>query len=143
MDDLMSRQVLDLWNRYKPTIAVDAIEYDRELKQLLSTNLAEVGTDAISRQSAIDALEQGFKDATDGLDKLSPTRGLIEAVTGIYKCYIKQLPPIQPEIVRCKDCRYGILDSGFPHQYFCKFKGNEWNNENYFCGHAKKREVTI
>ena len=64
MSNLISKQVLELWNRYKPTIAVDAIEYDRELKKLLSTNLAEVGTncsefpnnsDAISRQQAIDA----------------------------------------------------------------------------------------
>ena len=54
MSDLISKQVLDLWNRYKPTIAVDAIEYDRELKKLLSTNLASLGTDAISRQQAID-----------------------------------------------------------------------------------------
>ena len=53
--ELISRQVLDLWNKYKPTIAVDAIEYDRELKKLLSTNLAEVGTDCISRQAAIEA----------------------------------------------------------------------------------------
>ena len=62
--ELISRQVLDLWNKYKPTIAVDAIEYDRELNELLGTNLAEVGTncsefpnnsDAISRQQAIDA----------------------------------------------------------------------------------------
>jgi len=49
MSDLTSRQVLDLWNRYKPTIAVDAIEYDRELNELLGTNLAEVGRDCISR----------------------------------------------------------------------------------------------
>ena len=55
MDEAISRQVLDLWNRYKPTIAVDAIEYDRELNELLGTNLAEVGTDLISRQAAIDA----------------------------------------------------------------------------------------
>ena len=55
MNDLISRQVLDLWNRYKPTIAVDAIEYDRKLRQLLGTNLAEDGTDCISRQQAIDA----------------------------------------------------------------------------------------
>ena len=54
MNDLISRQVLDLWNRYKPTIAVDAIEYDRELKKLLSTNLASLGTDCISRQAAIE-----------------------------------------------------------------------------------------
>ena len=56
MSDLIIRQVLDLWNRYKPTIAVDAIEYDRELKKILSTNLAEVGTDCISRQEAISAI---------------------------------------------------------------------------------------
>ena len=53
---MINRQVLDLWNRYKPTIAVDAIEYDRELKKILSTNLAEVGTDCISRQEAISAI---------------------------------------------------------------------------------------
>ncbi len=56
-----------------------------------------LGTDAISRRSAIDVIEQGFKDATNGLDKFSPTCGLIKAVTGIYKCYIEQLPPIQPD----------------------------------------------
>lgn len=55
MSDLISRQVLELWNRYKPTIAVDAIEYDRELNELLGTNLAEVGTDCISKQAAIEA----------------------------------------------------------------------------------------
>ena len=58
MSDLISKQLLDLWNRYKPTIAVDAIEYDRELKKLLGTNLAEVGTDLISRQGTIDALRR-------------------------------------------------------------------------------------
>lgn len=49
---------------------------------------------------------------------------------------------VQPEIVRCKDCEHGVLDDGFPHQYFCVFKGDEWNNADYFCGHAKRREVT-
>lgn len=55
MDELISRQVLDLWDRYKPTIAVDAIEYDRELKQLLSTNLAEVGMGRMVNGFPIDA----------------------------------------------------------------------------------------
>ena len=69
--------------------------------------------------------------------------------TGLHPLYaevvlddINRLPPIQPEIVRCKDCKYGILDNKFPHQRFCNFKGDEWNNDDYFCGHAKKREVT-
>lgn len=71
----------------------------------------------ISRQSTIDALEQGFKDVTNGLDKFSPTRGLIEAVTGIYKCYIEQLPPAGPKrgrwlyqigMVKCDQCLRAI-----------------------------------
>lgn len=57
MSDLISRKVLDLWNKYKPTIAVDAIEYDRELRQLLGTNLAEVSTDCISRHGTSAWLE--------------------------------------------------------------------------------------
>ena len=79
MSDMISKQVLELWNRYKPTIAVDAIEYDRELRQLLSTNLASLGTDCISRQAAIDALY-----SVDEYNSRS-----VKA--------IKQLPPIQPK----------------------------------------------
>ena len=35
MKDLISRQVaIDLWEKYHPTIAVDAMQYDAELRQL-------------------------------------------------------------------------------------------------------------
>ena len=64
--------------------------------------------DLIDRQVAIDALEEGFKDATEGVDKLSPTYGLIKAVTGIYKCLIGKLPSAQPEPCDdewCTDCK--------------------------------------
>ena len=100
MSDLISRQVLELWNRYKPTIAVDAIEYDRELNELLGTNLAEVGTncsefpnnsDAISRQAAIDALRamQTYK-LFAGDDML-----LIDQAGAQTELML--LPPIQPK----------------------------------------------
>lgn len=55
---------------------------------------------------------------------------------------INSLPSAQPKIIHCEDCKYGILEHSFPHQWFCKFKGDEWNNGDYFCGHARKREVT-
>ena len=86
--------------------------------------------DLISRQAAIKATwqETGY---TDPFNVMTAIRDRI-----------KQLPPIQPEIVRCKDCEHGVLDDGFPHQYFCVFKSDEWNNADYFCGHAKRREVT-
>ena len=91
MSDLISRQVLELWNRYKPTIAVDAIEYDRELKKLLSTNLASLGTDCISRQAAIDALRamQTYK-LFAGDDML-----LIDQAGAQTELML--LPPIQPK----------------------------------------------
>ena len=37
MDDLISRQVaIDLWEKYHPIIAVNAMQYDAELRQLPS-----------------------------------------------------------------------------------------------------------
>lgn len=93
MDDYMSRQVLDLWNRYKPTIAVDAIEYDRELKKLLGANLAEVGTDTISRQAAIGALRNYL------VGKNVPCDGTLTCRL-IENEVINKLPSAQPEIIR-------------------------------------------
>ncbi len=113
-------------------------EHIENINNISDTNVG----DTISKQVAIDALEEGFKDVTEGVNKLSPTYELIKAVTGIYKCLIGKLPPAQPEIIRCKDCKYEILDCDFPHERYCDFKGNEWNNDNHFCGHAKRREVT-
>ena len=143
MSDLISRQVLDLWNRYKPTIAVDAIEYDRELKKLLSTNLAEVGTDLISRAEAIDALTE-----------YGNGRAVFISV-GEAVIRIEQLPPIQPEIVRCKDCKHWIpYDWMFSEVWRSKNMADYPEDEigcnwcdmamkaNDFCSRGEKREVT-
>ena len=92
MNDLISKQVLDLWNRYRPTIAVDAIEYDRELKKLLSTNLASLGTDCISKQQAIDALRTCYDTETITMDNGDEYINYGDAVGEI-----EQLPPIQPK----------------------------------------------
>ena len=86
--DYISRQVLDLWNRYKPTIAVDAIEYDGELKKLLGTNLAEVGTDCISRQAALDC----FHDWIDKYGDIHTPDEMPEYMA------IEALPSAQPTL---------------------------------------------
>ena len=65
----------------------------------LGTNLAEVGTDCISREQAIDALSE-LATFTDEWSE--HTWMYTDDVYGA----IKQLQPIQPEIVRCKDCKY-------------------------------------
>ena len=96
--DCISRQVLDLWNRYKPTIAVDAIEYDMELRRLLGTNLAEVGTDCISRQSAMDAIDEYM------VGKICATDGTMMARL-INELVIKQLPSVQLDTYWKEQCQ--------------------------------------
>lgn len=100
--------------------------------------------DLIDRQQAIDAIEFGITYARAFNKETGEVKELFqEGNHELRKAVerIKQLPSAQPEIIHCKDCKYGILDSSFPHQWFCKFKGDEWNNGDYFCGHARKREV--
>ena len=60
----------------------------------VGTNLAEVGTDCISRQQAIDDIWTVSPLAC--LDRKWVDR------------WLRQLPPIQPEIVRCEDCKHWI-----------------------------------
>ena len=60
MSDLIGRQAaIDLWEKYHPTIAVDAMQYDAELRQLPPASCSEFpnNSDTIGRQAAIDALE--------------------------------------------------------------------------------------
>lgn len=138
MDDLMSRQVLDLWNRYKPTIAVDAIEYDRELKQLLGTNFAEVGTDCISRQAAIDGINEYMVGKRCDADGTMMARLINELV-------IKQLPPIQQKrgkwiktarwgrVYYCNQCRnyldFDGVNAGRGSTNFCPNCGADMRGE--------------
>ena len=52
---------------------------------------------------------------------------------------IEDLPVI--DIVKCKDCRYGeIDDEAFPWQYFCGYTGDNWNDENHFCGYGERKD---
>lgn len=93
--------------------------------------------DLISRQQAIDAMAE--------LQGRASSKG---ELTGISKAWkrIKQLPPIQPEIIRCKDCQYWNNGS-------CEYPEHAVNSQDYwvgdieteaehFCGYAEKREVT-
>ena len=87
--------------------------------------------DAISRQQAIET----FKDcAVNGVG----IDGIVDA--------LKQLPPIQPEIVRCKDCQYWNKGSCEcrEHAVNCQdyYVGDIETEAEYFCGYAERREVT-
>ena len=76
----------------------------------LGTNLAEVGTDAISRQQVIDALVAETIYTEEELKEYYEANSYRnEWLNGIYESIetVKQLPPIQPEPKRGKWIRTG------------------------------------
>jgi hypothetical protein len=82
-------------------------------------------SDLIDRREAIDAIEiTPFDDYGDYMR----ARELIEA-----------LPSAQPEIIRCKDCKYYLL--GNDDQFYC-FKHDDdilWQDDS-FCSFAERKE---
>lgn len=105
--------------------------YDRYngMEKLLGTNLAEVGTDCISRRAAIDALKGCYCGGEDSCGE-----------PWIYESHaikaIKQLPPIQSEIIRCRECKFASGDSRI-----CMKFGHSPIGELDFCSFAERREV--
>lgn len=69
--------------------------------------------DAIDRQAAIDAI---FGRSHD-----------------IIKARLKNLPSVQPEIIRCKDCKYYIKSESY-----CDYLGITIS-ELDFCSYAERR----
>lgn len=72
----------------------------------LGTNLAEVGTDCISREQAIDALERAKQNIHHNIERA--IGDAICEVLDTVESGIKQLPPIQPvnnsEVPNSSDC---------------------------------------
>ena len=98
--------------------------------------------DCIERKAAIDALH-GYFDGMLETDTWSPcdVYGLIEI-----------LPPAQPEIVRCKDCKYWMPhsqlgfdeDNGTYHDYCAKLVPEDeyyafYRNADDYCSRAERR----
>ena len=106
--------------------------YDRYngMENLLSTNLAEVGTDYISRQQAIDALGELPTFTQDW------SYNTWMYTDDVYNA-IKELPPIQPkrgkwiEIEAFSDCRYVKCDQCKTVEVFYYGKRN-----TNFCPHC-------
>lgn len=145
MDDLISRQqAIDAINeiirmehslRPKVYVAKDAI------KQLPSVQLeikqqAINSSDYIDRRAALDALDKRFDSIP-----LEQTSEIL-----LLRKDLRELPSAQPEIVRCKDCKY--WNSGScecrEHAVNCQdyMVGDIETEAEHFCGYAKKREVT-
>jgi hypothetical protein len=93
------------------------------------TNLAEVGTDCISRQQAIEALAKFVPYAICDESTESYTNGLTDAYN-----LILQLPSAQPEIIRCKDCKHKHIENMV---WTCPF--GLPGGPDFYCGYGAER----
>ena len=96
-------------------------------------------SDTISRQEATDALRkmQTYK-MFEGDDVL-----LIDQAGAMTELML--LPPAQPEIIRCKDCKYWVPGYITDNDDFIPPKCGEWqqmvgHSSDDYCSLAKRRE---
>ena len=108
--------------------------------------------DLISRQVAIDALSKAMPSLTtpDGCGELDHDIYIAQETVIDDMRIINDLPSAQPEIIRCKDCKYiaehHYEENGEPPyiKYTCAYKAglakgyqvHEWD----FCSRAERRE---
>ena len=102
----------------------------------------------ISRQAAIDALEND-KAALDKIIKgMSAEDMLLKYYVAQHNQVsfdidaIVQLPPIQPEIVRCKDCKYAEYIDDVQTLWCTECGQGRTVAPNDFCSYADRRKVT-
>ena len=142
MADLIDRQkAIDALlgiTTMRNTIPLDSAIFN--IKKLPSAQPTQTNTpnaleslDCISRQAAIDEIDEWIKAFLENGHKESA------ADACLIQDGIIQLPPTQPEIIRCKDCRWGreacgniecFVDSNIPPEYH----GYEW-----FCPNGERR----
>ena len=120
--------------------ALDTFEYNgktlREWIEIISaaelgTNLAEVGTDLISRQAVKDIFTELYGISAIGsvFDK--------DEWADICETTANELLSAQPEIIRCKDCKHSRF---FDPCFYCYEMGGEVIvPENGFCFKAERR----
>ena len=94
-------------------------------------------SDLISRQAAIDALGEGPLVWSDDDEYALGERSQYD----IDRLAIETVPSVQPEIIQCKDCKWG---EGYVPMcktyYYCREQGLYGKTEEDFCSHAERRE---
>ena len=76
--------------------------------------------DLISRQAAIDVVAKALK-------------GTFVEYEDIAEKIINKVPSVQPEIIRCKDCKH------WGKRGLCEIWDYYIDNEDFYCGCAKRR----
>ena len=88
--------------------------------------------DLISRQAAIDALRVAYWD--DNIQSAKDDPCIVDAMTDWAIRQVKALPPAQPDIIRCRNCKFASGDSRICMQF-----GHSPIGELDFCAWAERR----
>ncbi|MBQ7146005.1 MAG: hypothetical protein IJR95_04475 [Lachnospiraceae bacterium] len=86
--------------------------------------------DLISRQAAIDAAVKMF-EAWYGGSVLRDRE---------IRARFDALPSAQPEIIRCKDCKYSCIDPERESDEIYCSENDFWRWDDFYCGFEKRRE---
>ena len=89
-------------------------------------------SDLISRQAAIDAIRASTSKYTGFMEmEMYTDDDAVEAIEG--------LPSAQPEIIRCRECKWHRFDKdNIPYCYNIDY-GYGWKDDE-FCSRAERRE---
>lgn len=112
------------------------IEYvpEDEWKELQDRVSLDNPLDLISRQAAIDAVHKEFDECLVWDESGQHTADEVESI-------LYGLPSAQPEIIRCKDCKYGSPNG----VYGCRLERYNFNDESVrmygedYCSFAERR----
>ena len=146
MDDLISRQeILSIFKRW--AAVPDYNEAERNIINAViyvvqhAQHVESVG-DAISRQAAIGAI---VGMTTMGIEELANAgnKERFDWIKGLSDSLVKiiNLPSVQPEIIRCRECKYAEVADKEDTQdgYTCQFhRGSIWFSGSY-CSWAERR----
>lgn len=131
------QEIVALWDKYHYSIATDAMEYDRKLRQLLfaNFNVCDVSDanieELISKRQAIDAFNTNLNElVVCGKENAKAVENYLSGVFDKIRC----LPPAQPNIVRCKDCKYYI-----GHRCCAMNVLAIWRENDDFCSEAERK----
>ena len=136
------------YNEMGIIIDTKAEELDSSAQQNLQPTCNQLATDAISRQVAIDALDE-IRHALCEIDIPSPTVPEYvehhEQVQAVWKLLDKKqkelyvLPSAQPEIIRCKDCKFYYPTNRETKTGICNLTLHQNFGDDWYCAGAERR----
>lgn len=114
---------------YFGTVKNEIVVPFAELATNLQQSCNQLATDCISRQAAINAIIAKL-DAIDHVPQW-----VFDELTGA----IGDLSSAQPEIIHCKECKYGVQDED--ERWYCRSFGCQVGDEDGsgFCSDAERR----